>query len=152
MNEADPKTLALWERLDAFRELLSDGGSLLGEVTTLVQNAELSLARFAELQDEHAELRSQLEDCRKERDAALRELEAVQVERRRTPVLKYGEREQSPAIELERRLRAAEQELQELRRTLSEERERRNRAISLIRPGSPLSAAENREHGGLSVP
>lgn len=134
MNEEESPNLALWERLDAFRELLSDGGSLLGEVTTLVQNAELSMAALAERQQAVEELKSELDDCRKQRDDAFRELESLRGERRRAGVRKFGD--DGSSSELERRLLVAERELQELRQTLAQERERRNRAISLIRPAA----------------
>jgi chromosome segregation ATPase len=113
---ADP---SLWEKLEAFRELLARGGRLLGEVMVFVRSAEEALVA---LEQEKARLDAQRRQLEQEKAALVEETARADM-----------------LASLEGRLRSVETELQHTRDTLSVERARRDRAISLIRPAPRVS-------------
>jgi vacuolar-type H+-ATPase subunit I/STV1 len=125
------KELTLWQRVDALRELLHQGGHLLGEVATLIRNAEESLAvAAADKKVLEQSRRSLEEECLQlRREARLARPEELSPKNSRL------------LADLQNRLQLAESQLEHTRATLASERERRNRAISLIKPASSDAAA-----------
>lgn len=143
---------SLWHQLEAFRELLQEGQRLLGEVLVFTRNAELSADT---LQREKSQLDAEREALWQDRQRFLEEvrvlgakvceqeqsLASVRAELRASrgtvPLREQPPVDEARLQQLERRLQGTEEELQQTRRILVDERERRNRAISLIRPGGP---------------
>ena len=69
-SQTEPEP-CLWHQVDAFRELLQEGGQLLGEVLLFTRNAEEALAA---LDHEKAALDREREALREEKEKACREV------------------------------------------------------------------------------
>jgi chromosome segregation ATPase len=110
--------LSLWQRVDALRELLHQGGLLLGEVVTLAQNAEESLAAAAaEKKILEQSRRQSEEECLQLRLGALTASEEAERQRSSIAVLRQdAERSRSVSSESSQRIAALQAELAQLRR------------------------------------
>ncbi len=145
--------MSLWQRVDALRELLHEGGLLLGEVVTLTRNAEESLAAASAERSsiEQNRVRTE-EECRQLRlEAANQSSEVFRLRaevtalRQEAAKVRTVSTDSSQTVDsrgqeaLKTRLLHVETMLEQTRATLSSERERRNRAISLIKPVTPVA-------------